>query len=161
MEQEPRIEVFPEKRFVGKRISMCISQNKTRELWQGFMPRRTEIKDVIGSEFYSIEVYPPGYFDHFDPEMVFDKWASVQVATAEAIPDGMVALLVPEGLYAVFIHKGPASLGPETFLYIFGSWIPESQYEVDDRPHFEIMDHRYKGEAIDSEEELRIPIRKK
>jgi AraC family transcriptional regulator len=35
---EPRIETMPEKKFVGKCIRMSFSDNRTRELWQRFMP---------------------------------------------------------------------------------------------------------------------------
>jgi AraC family transcriptional regulator len=40
------------------------------------------------------------------------------------IPEGMETLVLPAGLYAVFIHKGPASTGPATYQYIFETWLP-------------------------------------
>lgn len=44
---EPRIETLNEKKFIGKRVIMSFSEDRTRELWQGFMPRRKEIKNCI------------------------------------------------------------------------------------------------------------------
>jgi AraC family transcriptional regulator len=105
---KPRIETLPEKKFIGKRIKMSFSDNKTRELWSSFMPRRKEIKNNIGSELYSIEVYEPLYFNNFNPEKEFDKWAAVEVIDFETVPDDMETLTSPGGLYAVFIHKGSA-----------------------------------------------------
>jgi AraC family transcriptional regulator len=38
--------------------------------------------------------------------------------------------------------------------------LPASGYELDDRPHFEILGERYKNNDPDSEEELWFPVRK-
>ena len=66
-----------------------------------------------------------------------------------------------KGLYAVFIHKGTSAEFPKTFLYILGQWLPQSEYELDDRPHFEILGEKYKNNDPSSEEEVWVPIRKK
>lgn len=156
---EPRIETLADKKFAGKKMMMSFSNNKTRELWQSFMPRRSDIKSKIGIELYSIEVYPPRYFDSFSPEADFEKWAAVEVADFDAVPGDMETLSVPGGLYAVFIYKGPASAVPEMYQYIFGTWLPASEYSLDDRPHFAVMGEKYKNDDPDSEEELWIPIK--
>ena len=156
---EPRIETLPEKKIVGKRIKMSFSNNKTRELWRSFMPVRREIKNIIGSELFSIEVYEPLYFNNFNPEKEFDKWAAVEVTDFEKVPDDMDTLILPRGLYAVFIHKGAAGKGPETYRYIFGTWLPASDFLLDDRPHFAVMGEKYKNDDPDSEEEVWIPVK--
>lgn len=158
---QPRIEILEEKKLVGEKIRMSLSNNKTKELWQSFMPRRKEITNNIGSELYSIEVYDPTYFINFNSNAEFDKWAAVEVSDMEYVPDQMETITMPAGLYAVFIHKGPASSGSKTFQYIFQTWLPNSEYIVDNRPHFEIMGAKYKNEDPDSEEELWIPIKLK
>jgi AraC family transcriptional regulator len=157
---EPRIEILPEKKFVGKRIKMSFSNNKTWELWRSFMPVRREIKNIIGTELYSIEVYEPLYFNNYNPEKEFDKWATVEVTDFEKVPDDMDTLILPRGLYAVFIHKGAAGKGPETYQYIFGTWLPASDFQLDDRPHFAVMGEKYKNDDPDSEEEVWIPVKK-
>jgi AraC family transcriptional regulator len=43
---------------------------------------------------------------------------------------------------------------------MFREWLPASGYELDDRPHFEILGERYKNNDPDSEEELWFPVRK-
>jgi AraC family transcriptional regulator len=156
---EPRIETLPEKKFIGKRIKMSFSDNKTRELWSSFMPRRREIKNNIGSELYSIEVYEPLYFNNFNPEKEFDKWAAVEVIDFETVPDDMETLTSPGGLYAVFIHKGSADKASETYRYIFGTWLPASDFLLDVRPHFAVMGEKYKNDETDSEEEVWIPVK--
>lgn len=156
---EPRIETLTEKKFVGKRIKMSFSDNKTPELWQSFMPRRKEIKNKIGKELYSVEIYEPFYFSNFNPERQFDKWAAIEVMDFDTVPDDLETLTSPCGLYAVFLYKGPASKGRESYQYIFGTWLPDSDFLLDNRPHFAIMGEKYNNEDPDSEEELWIPIK--
>ncbi len=156
---EPRIENLAEKKLVGKKITMSFSDNKTGELWQSFMSERRKINNAIGIELYSLEIYPPDYFNPFSPQTEFEKWAAVEVSDFDTVPPEMEPLSVPAGLYAVFLYKGPASAAPETYQYIFGTWVPNSAYTLDDRPHFAVMGEKYKNEDPDSEEELWIPIK--
>jgi len=142
------------------RISMSYIDNKTGQLWRRFMPRRMEISDTIGTELYSIEVYPDAFFDTFNPASSFEKWATVEVSETFDVPADMEILTIPSGLYAVFTHYGPAANGPETYRYIFTEWLPASGYRVAQRPHFAVMGEKYKSDSADSEEEIWIPISK-
>jgi AraC family transcriptional regulator len=158
---EPRIESIAEKRFAGRRLSMSFTENRTRELWQSFMPRRREVANGVGTELYSIEVYPAGFFAVFDPNAEFEKWAAVEVSSFEGLPEGLETLTAPPGLYAVFLHHGPASEAIITYTYIFQTWLPGSEFRLDERPHFAVMGERYKNEDPDSEEEIWIPVLRK
>ena len=156
---QPRQETLTEKKLVGIRTDMSFVQNKTRELWQSFMPRRKQIQNHLSADLYSVEIYPPHFFDHFDPTREFQKWAAIEVADFDKVPVDMNTLVVPTGLYAVFLHKGPASEGTKTYEYIFRTWIPDSSFETDDRPHFALMGEKYKHDDPDSEEEIWIPVK--
>lgn len=140
-------------------MTMSFSENKTVKLWQQFMPRRKEIQNRIGKELYSLQEYGPGYFDNFDPNKEFKKWAAVEVTDFERVPDEMETITLAGGLYAVFLHQGAASTGPRTFQYIFGTWLPGSGYVPDNRLHFEILGEKYRNDDPESEEEIWIPIR--
>ena len=140
---------------------MSFSENKTRELWQEFMPQRTEIKNRVGPKLYSAEVYDPSFFNTFDPARLFEKWAVVEVSDFLTVPVGMETIVFPAGPYAVFLHKGPASTAPKTYRYIYNTWIPQSEYKIDVRPHFAVMGEKYKPESQDSEEEVWIPIKER
>jgi PhnB protein len=61
----------------------------------------------------------------------------------------------------VFLYHGAADDAANTFGYILGEWIRDSDYDLDNRPHFEILGEKYKNESPDSEEELWIPVRPK
>jgi AraC family transcriptional regulator len=156
---EAQIKILTEKKLIGKHTTMSFMENKTFQLWNSFMPRQKEIKNAVDSNLYSLEVFPQGYFDHFDSNRTFQKWAAVEVKDLDTIPPEMESLLIPTGIYAVFIHRGPATEGYKTYHSIFTEWLPNSEYTVDDRPHFAVMDERYKKDDPDSEEEIWIPIK--
>lgn len=157
---DPKIEILPEKKLAGQRMIMSFSENRTYELWRKFMPDRNSIINKVDSSLYSIEVYPPDYFDQFDPDIRFEKWAAVEVSDFMNIPGNMETITLPRGMYAVFIHRGPASTGPDTYGFIFGSWLPRSEYILDHRPHFAWMGEKYKKDDPESEEEIWIPVKK-
>jgi AraC family transcriptional regulator len=159
---EPRIEILSEKKLIGKRLTMTFADNKTFELWKSFMPRRKEIVNHLNHELISMQIYDASFdFSHLDLHTKFEKWAAIEVANFDIVPDGMETYVLMGGLYTVFLHKGAASTGPKTFQYIFESWLPNSNYLLDQRPHFEILGEKYKNEDPNSEEEIWIPIKPK
>ncbi|MDQ6610330.1 MAG: GyrI-like domain-containing protein [Bacteroidota bacterium] len=155
---EPRIETLIEKKLIGKRLTMSLADNKTLSLWKSFMPRRKEIQNNTGSELYSLQLYDRWYFNNFNPNAEFEKWAAIEVANFDAVPAEMETFILTGGLYAVFIHKG-SNTDYQTFDYIFTTWLPNSKFLLDDRPHFEILGEKYKNGDSDSEEEIWIPIK--
>ncbi|WP_371811654.1 GyrI-like domain-containing protein [Flavobacterium sp. M31R6] len=42
---------------------------------------------------------------------------------------------------------------------MFRTWIPNSKYDLDHRPHFEILGAKYKKDDPNSEEEIWVPIK--
>ena len=157
---KPRIETLPEKKLVGKRLKMSLSNNKTFELWQSFMSHRKDIKNAITADLYCVQVFDNSHnFNDFNPTTEFEKWATIEVSDFSEIPDDMETYILTGGLYAVFIYKGAASAFYTTFQYIFGTWLPNSEYELDNREHFEILGDKYKNEDPSSEEEIWIPIK--
>ena len=158
----PRIETLKETKLIGKKLSMSFANDKTTELWKSFSPRLNEISNSVNSGLFSVEIYPEtSFFDNFNPEEEYEKWAAVEVSDFNNIPDGMDKLVIPEGLYAVFHYKGKPSEARETFRFIYGIWLPDSEYEMDNRPYFALMREKYKGEDPASEEDFWIPVKKK
>jgi AraC family transcriptional regulator len=152
----PRIQTLLPKKLIGKRLQMSFVNNRTPELWRSFMPRRKEIQNAVGTDLFSVQNYgSKNPFEDFNPETIFEKWATVEVIDFDNIPEGLEAFTLQEGLYAVFDYKGNS---PEIFQYIFQTWLPNSDYELDRRPHFEILGEKYKNNDPDSEEQIWIPI---
>ena len=155
---EPRIEILPLKRMIGNRCMMSLVNTMTRDLWQRFMLRRKEIVNPMDSNLYSISVYDHDYFQDFNPNNEYEKWAAVEVNNFESIPEGFDSLILQKGLYAVFSYQG-LSTDHSIFEYIYTIWLPKSNYRLDHRPHFEILGEKYRNNDPNSEEEIWIPIK--
>jgi AraC family transcriptional regulator len=157
-----RIETISEKKLIGKRLRTSFSNDKTKELWQSFMPRRKEILNSLSSDLISLQIYDESFgISEFNPNNEFEKWALSEVLDFDNMPENMEGFTLMEGLYAVFLHKNAISTPEKTFGFIYGAWIPNSEYELDNRPHFEVLGEKYRNNDISSEEEIWIPIRLK
>lgn len=141
-------------------MKMSMAHNLTGKLWGQFAPRIKEIPNRVGSDKISLQQYDPAYFDQFDPHREFVKWAAVEVKGSTEVPSGMESLLVAEGLYAIFHYQGPAR-DPAIFQHIYGVWLPQSEFQLADRPHYEVLGEKYDNERPDSEEDIYIPVRLK
>lgn len=156
----PRIETLNEKKIAGIRLTMSFANYKVGELWKSFMPRRKEITNNLTNELISLAVYKPTHFANFNPTNEFERWAAVEVTDFDNLPNEMETFILPGGLYAVFDYKG-LSTDNSIFQYILGTWLPNSDYVLDDRPHFEVLGDKYKNNDPTSEEEIWIPVKTK
>jgi len=157
---KPRIETSSEKKLVGKKLTMSFDEYNVSELWKHFMPRRKEIANNLTNDLISMTVYKPTHFADFKRTNKFTKWATIEVSNFDKVPNEMETFILPGGLYAVFDYKG-LNTDHSIYEYIFGTWLPSSEYGLDDRPHFEILGDKYKNNDPLSEEEIWIPIKKK
>jgi AraC family transcriptional regulator len=160
MQVQPTIQTIYSKKLVGKKITMSWANNQISELWSGFMPRRSEIANRVSEDLISMQVYSEFHFANFRMTNEFQKWAAAEVSDFEDIPEGLETFILPSGLYAVFHYHG-SSNDSSIFQYIFSTWLPKSGFELDDRPHFEILGSRYRNNSPESEEFIHIPIQKK
>ena len=156
----PRIQTIKEKKLVGIRLAMSFADYKIGELWRSFSPRRKEIANSLTTDLISLVVYKPNHFENFKLSNEFERWATVEVSTFDNLPNEMETFVLPGGLYAVFDYIG-LSTDNSIFQYILGTWLPGSDYVLDDRPHFEVLGSKYKNNDPTSEEEIWIPIRPK
>ncbi|MGB5395487.1 MAG: GyrI-like domain-containing protein [Lutimonas sp.] len=148
--------------LAGIKIKTNLQKNEAVALWKKFKPRVNEISHRKGDRFYSVQ-----YYIDFDPiqftsETVFDRWAAVEVENGEKLPVGMKKLVIPTGIYATFVHTGTVMDFSKAMYYFFSDWLPNSDYVLENHPHFEVFDHRYLGpQNPDSVEEVFIPIKLK
>jgi len=156
----PRIEILEEKKLIGNRLKMSLTNNKTGKLWGDFVPKIKDIKNRLTADKISLQVYDSSYHENFNPNNEFEKWATVEVNDFNNIPRDMEIFVLSGGLYAVFDYKG-SNIDKSLFKYIFMTWLPNSEYKLDDRPHFEVLGKRYQNNDPNSEEEIWIPIKKK
>ena len=156
----PRIEMCNEKKLVGKRLTMSFSDYKIAELWKEFMPIRNEINNTLTNDLISMAVYNSTHFTDFKPSNEFERWATIEVANFDKVPYTMESFILPKGLYAIFDYKG-LNTDTSIFQYIHQTWLPNSNYVLDHRPHFEVIGEKYKNNDPSSEEEIWVPIKLK
>lgn len=158
---KPKITTLSEKKLIGCKQNMNYVAYNPVPLWQRFMPRKKEITNTVSTDLFSVQLFNDGFWENFNPNTDFEKWAAIEVADFSAVPTEMETLVIPGGWYAVFDYKGDASGAPVFFESIFSTWFPNSSYVVDNRPHFEILGEKYKKNDPNSEEGIWIPIRLK
>lgn len=158
--EAPQIITYHERKIIGLSSHMSLSDNKVPELWKTFMPRRNEISNAVNTDLISMAYYPDKYFVNFDVNNMFEKWAGLEVNAFDSVPEGLDKTIIPEGLYAVFYYRG-LHTDSSVFQFIFQTWLPQSDFELDQRPHFEILGEKYKNNDPASEEEIWIPIKNK
>lgn len=154
------ITLFEGATFVGMRSETNLANNKTSRIWSEFMPMANFISQRTDKNYVSVEIYPEGYFKKFDPQREFTKWAAVKVNRVHDLPEKMEVLEIPAGEYAVFKYVGKASEAPRFYQYIFGEWLPESNYELDHRPHFAVMGPNYRPDDPKAEESIWVPVKR-
>jgi len=121
------------------------------------MPRRTEVKNRITADYISMQKYGENW--NFSPDALFEKWASVEVSSFVEVLFNMDSYLLKGGMYVVFIHHGPASAAAKSMQYIFGQWLHDSAYVLDNREHFEILPENYNPADPEAREEIWVPIK--
>lgn len=150
----PKFIKSSEKKVVGIKSSMHHHQYESIvSLWKRFMPRKKEIKTTLSNGLIAMQVYS----DFNSLEKSFDIWACVEVYNIEHVPMGMASFTIPQGHYAVFLQKGMDA--NSTYKRIMTEWLPNSGFEIDNRPHFQVMGERYKNGRADSEEDFYVPIK--
>lgn len=154
---KPRIEIIQEKKFIGMSIEMSLADNKTFQLFSTFMPRKKEILHQKNQDIYDLIIYPNNYFQTFNPTSIFKKHALIEVLDVEKTPEGMESFILPKGKYAVFTFEGHIP-NQENFEYIFTKWLPQSSFNLDQRPHFDILTEKIQRKAPDAKQEVWIPI---
>jgi len=156
-----RTEYLKPKKLIGfsNKMNLYNVGPQTQALWKKLMPARNLVQHRVGSFYYSLQDYEFDYsFQTLDPSAFFTKWAAVEVFDF-AGNDNFESFKLVKGNYAVFLHKGLPSAYPKTMGFIMGQWLPNSDYVLDNRPHFELITADYKPNDPEAEEEIWIPIK--
>ncbi|MDR6238564.1 AraC family transcriptional regulator [Aureibacter tunicatorum] len=158
---KPKIIEIEKRNFIGMNVLTSLANNKIPQLWRDFMPRKKEIENNINTGCYEIHPFDTGFkMENFTEDMKFEKWAAVEVNEIKNIPKELNSLTIEGGKYAVFEHKGTMSNIQMSFDYAYGTWLSNSEYEIDRRASFERYGEQYFGpEHPESITELWIPIK--
>ena len=159
-----RIESIAGYKMAGIRTLTTLTKLDPSITWKAFMPLVKQLHPFrADANLYAIQKYTaPKGSSSIDPELFFEFWAAVRLGQdSYELPDKMEECTLDKGLYAVFIHKGPAHAIQRTMGAIINSWLPGSGYVMDERHHLQVMTPDYKGPMHpEAEEEVWIPVQK-
>jgi len=154
----PKIITIPKKEIIGlSAITQMGAHQDIPFLWKTFMPRKQEINNTVSKALIAMQIF--SLQDDGQPKANYTIWACTEVNGFSKLPKGMETYTIPKGEYAVFVHKGMNASA--TYLQIMNEWLPTSGYEIDDRPHFQVMGDKYKNGSEASEEDFYVPVKSK
>jgi AraC family transcriptional regulator len=147
--------------IIGMRanISFQTINQETGQLARQFMPRRYEIKSRVGSYSFSIQNYDSFDFKTITPTKTFEKWVGVEVSDTSQVPEAMEVLSIEAGHYLVFNYKGSDQDFPKFWQQLHAEWLPNSEFHLDNRPHFEKLPEGYNPMSLENEEEVWVPVK--
>ena len=154
LDMEPEIVTRHETKVIGIARQYQEEDLNIETLWSAFRPDVFQITNRVGDDAFGI------YEEYHECEnsVGFSYICSVEVADFDHVPKGMITKTLPEHLYAVFRHQGPVSYLPETLKYIWGSWLPKSDYEYLETPDFELYSPGTRPDDPDKVLFLYIPV---
>ncbi|AGK99425.1 GyrI-like domain-containing protein [Clostridium pasteurianum] len=127
------------------------SNGEIPKLWEVFNNRYKDIKQKSESMLcYGI------CDDEMDSEGRFHYTACAEVDSFQDVPEGMETGVVPDGKYLVYTYEGAIKDLGDFYNNIFTKWLPDSEYEVDYRPQFELYDTRFMDNG---EFDVYIPVK--
>lgn len=158
--EDIKIKEMEGKKLIGMSIETSVGDSQAVHAWKQFMPLQMDVPGKEPGIFYSIQDYPEGYLDKFDPHAAFTTWAAKEIDPSQEVQGAFSSVKLKGGLYVTFIHKGTAAEIGKSLGYMYGLWIPENGYRIDtDRKHFEVLSKNYGGPTNpNSQEEAWIPI---
>jgi len=155
LSMEPEIMNQPEIRVVGIVTEYDDTDFDLLKIWQPFLSYQEPIPNVIGTEGF-------GIYEASQPEggdVAFSYVCSIEVSSFDDVPESMESRIIPEQLYAKFTHKGPLANLHETLKYIWGSWLPKSNYDYLEKSDFELYPQDFDDSNPDNVIYLHIPIK--
>lgn len=156
LSMEPEIIQQDEMKIVGIASQYDEDDFDLHRLWSAFRPYVGNIPNRTEANAFGIyESY-----EEKEGEVCFSYICSVAVSSFEDMPEGMISRVIPEQMYARFVHKGPVANIHETLKYIWGSWLPKSKYEYVEKPDFELYPEGFDDSDPENVLYLNIPVKK-
>lgn len=154
LDMQPTICERPEIKVVGISETYTDDDLDLNTLWSAFKPFAPQITNRVGTDAFGI------YESHIENENSFEfaYICCVEVEDFNHIPEGMVARTLPKQLYACFEHRAQIESLPHSLKYIWGSWLPKSQYDYVELPDFELYPKNYGQNVIENCMSIHIPI---
>jgi len=143
------IAAVSECQFLGKKI---------REATLEYFQRKNEIKNLVSEDEYGIYL-PVKSLDiqNYKLDTMMTHIVCSQVTAIEFVPEGMTALTIQGGKYAVFRHKGKNIF--ETNAYILNTWNGRNGYVFDEREDFIHYISNFRADVQEPLADIYIPVK--
>lgn len=157
----PEIVTFEPKFVAGFRVDMSIENNNTLKMWEKF---NTELvkQNYISMNNNRYGIYETGGTcmpNTFNKNSEATLFIGIETSSDNNVPKGMKLKEISGGKYAKFIHKGTVKNLISTYHYIWGVWLPNSSFQIDERDDLECYTEQFLGaENEESQIEIYFPI---
>jgi len=163
VDMEPRFEEKNEFYVVG--LGDKFERGKTKDiglrLWPEFIRRLDEIKNKKGKDkerfiTYGVcqEVWIKGYIQDY-----FHYYAAIEVESGTMPLQGMELIKIEKQKYAVFTHRTGIKNLDHTNQYIWGTWLPQSGYELAPAADLEVYPGDFQPPQRDVPIEIWVPLK--
>jgi AraC family transcriptional regulator len=153
---EPKLVSKPSFHAIGLAGTFTSSTNDgIPGLWSRFAPQIDAIPHRRGKLTFGVCIPAE---EPASGDASFTYVAGVEVERIDAVPDGMIALTVRGGRYAVFTHRGHIARIKDTFRQVFGNWLPATPHRHLPSPDFELYDDRFDPASGEGEVDIYVPI---
>lgn len=122
------------------------------ELWEKFIPHIGKVPGQKGDVTYGICCNPDG-------KGGFEYIAGVEISKLDDLPEQYRWIEVQPQHYAVFEHKGSLATLPQTFQYIWKTWLPKSGHQAADAPEFERYSADFNPHTEEGVLEIWLPLK--
>ncbi len=155
----PNIVEWDERYFIG--IGRAFGEdifNPVGELWNEFSQKIASIEHSVGTDTFGLCFgSDPSIAKNEDTALCYI--AGVEVSTAStAVPDGMILRRLPRSKYVHFAHVGPLMEFQTTLDYIWGTYLPRSNYHRVEAPDLEVYPKDFDPAAPIVNIDLYIPL---
>ncbi|WP_336065608.1 GyrI-like domain-containing protein [Mesoflavibacter sp. CH_XMU1404-2] len=131
----------------------------TGQLARQFMPRVGEVIHRKDNFKLSLHDYSNFNISEFNPNQTFQKWIGVEVNNLQSVPGQMETLTIYAGKYLVINFEGTIEAFVGFWQDLHFNWLPNSEFDIDNRPHFERLGPDYNPNQAVNKEEIWIPIK--
>jgi len=160
MDEQQRVEITEPRFEHGQFLLIAgfggrFTQETTEDipaLWEKLIPHLGKIPAQVNEVTY-------GVCCNADGEGGFEYIAGVQIDKLDDLPEKYRWVEIQPQKYAVFEHKGSLAQLPDTFQYIWNTWLPQSGHEAADAPEFERYSEDYNPKLNTGTLEIWLPIK--
>lgn len=124
--------------------------------WQELLERCEEIENRVPKTYLGLTMSQSGNFTEDEVEYI----AGAKVSFCDKIPEGMIKYTLPEKKIAIFdIHDLDSDTAQKTIDYIYGYWLPNSNYERDQGHDYEYFENIVNFEDPGTTSKYVIPVK--